>query len=83
MSTELEEVGRWLIQVLYDNYNNGKSVSASGLADVLELDELIILDSLRHLIEAELVYQQVSAYRLSEKGYTVAYQRASSYCPHL
>ena len=83
VSSELDEVGSWLMQLLYDNYDSGKFVSSSSLAGALELDESMVIEGLSHLIEADLVDQDGSGYRLSEKGYSVAYQRASSYCPHL
>jgi predicted transcriptional regulator len=83
VSTELEEAGRWLLQLLYDNYDSGKYVSSSSISDALEIDEASILDGLNKLIEAQLVDSRDTGYRLSEKGYTVVYQRATSFCPHL
>ncbi len=71
------------MQLLYDNYEGGKYVSVSSLAVALELDETRVIEGLSHLKQGDLVDQDGSGYRLSEKGYSVAYQRASSYCPHL
>jgi predicted transcriptional regulator len=81
MSPELEDVSRWLMQVLYDNYD--RYVSSRDLSVHLEVDETQVLEGLNHLIESDLVESQNSGYRLSGKGYSVAYQRVTSFCPHL
>ncbi|RLI03957.1 hypothetical protein DRO31_00415 [Candidatus Bathyarchaeota archaeon] len=83
MAIELEEIGRNLLHVLYDNYDSGKYYTSSVLSNALELDEPIVQHSLDTLSDSELLLNTDKGYRLSEKGYSVAYQRATSYCPHL
>lgn len=81
MDTDLENAGSWLLQILYDNYD--KPVHSSSISTVLEVDEATVVEGLNELIKAQLVEREEAGYRLSEKGYTVAVQRATSYCPHL
>ena len=83
MSTELDEVGKWLIQILYNNWDSEKYVSSNNISSILEFDELKVVNCLNQLIESELVEREGSGYKLSEKGYAVVFQRDSSYCPHL
>jgi predicted transcriptional regulator len=83
MSLELEETGRVLLQVLYDNYDSEKYYPSDSLSDALEIDETAIQVSLDKLTDSELVLKNEKGFRLSEKGYSVAYQRATSFCPHL
>jgi len=83
MAIELEEVGRNLMHVLYNNYDSGKFYTSSVLSNALELDEPLVQRSLDILSDSELLLNTDEGYRLSEKGYGVAYQRATSYCPHL
>ena len=78
-----EELGRWLIQILYDNYDTEKYIPASSISPVIELEEAMIVEGLNHLMESELVEKQDSGYKLSPKGYDVAHQRVTSFCPHL
>ena len=78
-----EEVGRWLIQILYDNYDTEKYIPASSISTAIELEESQIIDGLNRLMESELVEKQDSGYKLSSKGFEVAYQRVTSFCPHL
>lgn len=83
MAEELEEVGRYILRVLYDNYDSGKYYQSSIISDALELDENIVRQSLDKMTDKELLLKTEEGYRLSEKGYSVTYQRATSYCPHL
>ena len=83
MAMELEEVGRYILHVLYDNYDSGKYYPSSVISDVLELDEPLVQQSLDKMTDKELLLRSDEGYRLSEKGYSVTYQRATSYCPHL
>ena len=78
-----EEVGRWLLQILYDNYDTEKYVKLSSLSKVIELDESEITTGLNHLMASELVENNDTGYKLSLKGYEVAHQRLTSFCPHL
>ena len=78
-----EEVGRWLIQIFYDNYYGERYISAQSLSEALGIDESMILDELKHLMESNLVDTNGCGYMLSLKGYEVAHQRVSSFCPHL
>jgi predicted transcriptional regulator len=80
---ELEETGRVLLQVLYENYDSGKYYPSDRLSDALEIDETAVQASLDKLTESDLLMKTGEGYRLSEKGYSVAYQRATSFCPHL
>lgn len=81
MSPESETVGRWLLQLLYENYDN--YASGSDLSVLLEIDECSVIDRLNHLVESELVEQKDEKYRLSDKGYRTIHQRFTSFCPHL
>ena len=83
MAVELEEIGRYLLQVLYDNYDSGKYYLSSVLSDALEIDIVIVQRSLDKLSDSELLHKSDEGYRLSEKGYSLTYQRATSYCPNL
>lgn len=83
MSMELEETRRVLLQVLYDNYDNGKYYPSDNLSDALEIDKKAVQASLDKLTASDLLMKTAEGYRLSEKGYNVAYQRATSFCPHL
>lgn len=83
MAVELEEVGRYILNVLYDHYDGGKYYPTDVLSDVLEFDEAIVKQSLDKLSDLELLHKTDKGYRLSEKGYSVTYQRSTSYCPHL
>lgn len=78
-----EDIGRWLIQILYDNYNGERYISAQSLSKALGLDELVVIDKLKHLMESNLVNTNGCGYMLSLKGYEVAHQRVTSFCPHL
>jgi len=78
-----EEVGRWLIQILYDNYDTEKYVPVASLSKVIELSESMLIEGLNHLIESGLVENSETGYKLSLKGYEVAHQRVTSFCPHL
>jgi Mn-dependent DtxR family transcriptional regulator len=79
----LEEVGRYILRVLYDNYDSGKYYQSSVISDALEIDEALVQPSLDKMTDKELLLKSEEGYRLSEKGYSVTYQRATSYCPHL
>ena len=79
----MEDVGRYLLQVLYDNYDSGKYYPSNSLSDVLEIDETMVQTSLDKLTAIELLMKTDEGYKLSEKGYRVAYQRVTSFCPHL
>jgi Mn-dependent DtxR family transcriptional regulator len=81
--TDLENADGWLLQILYNNYDRGKFISSKSISSVLDMDEVIVIEGLNKLIEAQLVNSQDKGYRLSEKGYFVIYQREASYCPHL
>lgn len=83
MAVELEEVARYILNILYDNYDRGKYYPTNVLSDSLEIDEAIIQQSLDKLSESELLHKTDKGYRLSEKGFSVTYQRSTSYCPHL
>ena len=83
MAVELEEVGRYILHVLYDNYDSGKYYPSNILSDALEFDETIVQQSLDKLTTSELLHKTSEGYRLSEKGYSVTYQRDTSYCPRL
>jgi RIO-like serine/threonine protein kinase len=78
-----EDLGRWLIQILYHNYDTERYIPVNSLSTVIELEEAKILEGLSHLMESELVEKHGSGYKLSLKGYEVAHQRVTSYCPHL
>lgn len=78
-----EEVGRWLMQILYDNYDTEKYVPVTSLSKVIELDETEITTGLNHLMDSDLVENKGTGYKLSLKGYEVAHQRVTSFCPHL
>ena len=78
-----EEVGRWLIQILYDNYDGERFISAQSLSEVLGLDESAVMNELKHLMGTNLVDTNGCGYMLSLKGYEVAHQRVTSFCPHL
>ncbi len=80
MSTETE-IGRWLLQTLYDNYDN--YASSRDIAILLSIDESSAINGLNRLIDTGMVEAKESKYRLTDKGYQVAYQRATSFCPHL
>ncbi len=83
MGIDLENAGSWLLQILYDNHDKGKPVQSISISEALEIDETIVVEGLKKLIEAQLVESSDNGYRLSEKGYTAAVQRATSFCPHL
>ena len=83
VTTDQENAGSWLLQILYDNYDSGKHVSSSSIAGVLEIDKATVIEGLSSLMEAGLVDSSETGYRLSEKGYMIAVQRATSFCPHL
>jgi len=78
-----EEVGRWLIQILYDNYNGERYISAQILSKALRLDKAVVINGLKHLMGSNLVDTNGCGYMLSLKGYEVAHQRVTSFCPHL
>ena len=59
------------MQVLYDNYD--KFVECSEISKYLEVDEPSVVEELNNLVQAELAESSGSKYRLSEKGYRVAY----------
>jgi Mn-dependent DtxR family transcriptional regulator len=81
VSTPVEDVERWLMQVLYDNYDN--FASSGDISILLDINESSIIEGLNKLIEAELVETEDSVYRLTEKGYQAANQRVTSFCPYL
>lgn len=83
MDSVLEDVGRCLLQVLYENYDSGKHYSSTSLSTALDIPESKVQVSLDKLVEVELINESDEGYRLSEKGYSVAYQRVTSFCPHL
>ena len=83
MAVELEEVGRYILHLLYDNYDSGEYYPSSVISDALELDEALVQALLEKMTDTELLLKSNKGYRLSEKGYSVTYQRATSYCPHL
>lgn len=83
MSSELEEIRRFLLQVLYDDYGKNRHISSASIALALELDESLITDGLDFLVNSGLVDRENSGFRLSKKGFTVTHQRNTSYCPHL
>jgi Mn-dependent DtxR family transcriptional regulator len=83
VGTELDNVGSWLLKILYDNYDSEEYISSKRISSVLNMDESIIRENLDKLIKDQLVYSQEQGYRLSEKGYHVVYQREISFCPHL
>ena len=78
-----EEVGRWLIQILYDNYNGERYISAQILSKALRLNKAVVINELKHLMGSNLVDTNGCGYMLSLKGYEVAHQRVTSFCPHL
>ena len=78
-----EDIGRWLIQILYDNYNGERYISAQSLSKALGIDESIVTDELKHLTKSNLVETNGCGYMLSLNGYEVAHQRVTSFCPHL
>jgi len=78
-----EDVGRWLIQILYDNYNGERFISALSLSKALGIDESVVIDELKHLMKSNLVETNGCGYMLSLKGYEIAHQRVTSFCPHL
>ena len=69
------------MQVLYDNYD--KYIESSDISNYLKIDESSVIKELDNMVLTKLVESNGSKYKLSEKGYKVAYQRSSSYCPHL
>jgi predicted transcriptional regulator len=81
VSSEQENLGRWLLQLLYDNYDN--YVEGREISKYLEIDEPSVLEVLDNMVQSDLVESSGSKYRLSEKGYMVAFQRVTSFCPHL
>lgn len=83
MKIQRENAGRFLLQVLYDNYGKGKHYSSETLAHALEMEETLVQETLDRLVDTGLITEEETGYRLSEKGYSVAYQRATSFCPHL
>lgn len=78
-----EDIGRWLIQILYDNYDGERFISSRNLSEVLELDESTVMNELKHLMGSNLVDTNGCGYMLSLKGYEIAHQRVTSFCPHL
>ena len=78
-----EEVGRWLLQILYDNYDGERFISAKSLSKVIGLDESAVNNGLKLLMKSNLVETNGRGYMLSLKGYEVAHQRVTSFCPHL
>lgn len=78
-----EEIGTWLIQILYDNYDGERFIKPKNISKVLDLDESKILDGLKQLMASNLVDTNGCGYMLSLKGYEVAHQRVTSFCPHL
>jgi RIO-like serine/threonine protein kinase len=83
VSPKQEEVKRWLIQALYQDYEKENYISSSKLSIILEIDELLVINGLSQLVESNLVDKDALGYKLSENGYSVAFQRDTSYCPHL
>ena len=81
MNSEQDDLGRWLMQVLYDNYDN--YVEGSEISKYLEVEEPSVIDELEGMVRSNLVESSGSKYRLSEEGYRIAYQRTTSFCPHL
>ena len=78
-----EDLGRWLIQILYDNYDGERFISAQSLSEVLGLEKSAVKNELKHLMDSNLVDTNGCGYMLSLKGYEVAHQRVTSFCPHL
>ena len=78
-----EDLSRWLIQILYDNYDGERYISAQSLSKALRLDEAVVIDGLKHLMGSNLVVTNGCGYMLSLKGYEITHQRVTSFCPHL
>lgn len=81
MNSEQDDLGRWLMQVLYDNYDN--YVEGREISKYLEVDEPSVIEELDRMVQTNMVESSGSRYRLSEEGYRIAYQRTTSFCPHL
>ena len=78
-----EDLSRWLIQILYDNYDGERFISAQSLSEVLGLEKSAVKNELKHLMDSNLVDTNGCGHMLSLKGYEVAHQRVTSFCPHL
>ena len=72
-----------VLQTLYVNRERAPGYPASRLAEALEFDLGEVEAGLEEMAEKGLVERVPEGYRISEKGYSLVYQRESSYCPHL
>jgi hypothetical protein len=78
-----EEIRRYILLVLYDDFSRNRYLSGSTIAHVLELNLSEVICGLDFLVKSGLVDNKESRFRLSEKDFTSVHQRASSYCPNI
>jgi RIO-like serine/threonine protein kinase len=83
VNSEVDKVCTGILQTLYVNRKRTQGYPASILAEALELDEGEVEAGLEEMAEKGLVERVPEGFRISEKGYSVVYQRESSYCPYL
>ncbi len=83
MSPVVQEVEEILLRVLYSNKDRAPGFPSARLAKALGFEEGKVVEGLTNLADKELVEQVPEGYRISEKGYAIANQRETSYCPHL
>jgi Mn-dependent DtxR family transcriptional regulator len=83
VNPEVNEVCMGVLQTLYVNRERAPGFPASRLAEALEFDPGEVDVGLEVMAEKGLVERVPEGYRITEKGYSMVYQRESSYCPHL
>ena len=83
VNPEINEVCMGLLQTLYVNRDRAPGFPASRLAQALDFDNDEVETGLDEMTSSGLVERVNEGYRISEKGYSMVYQRETSYCPHL
>ena len=82
-NSELDEICRWVLQLLYDDFHNQRYVTIKSIAIALEYDEEKVSSEIERLVDHGLILVKESGYRLSEYGYMAVRQRYTSFCPYL
>jgi Mn-dependent DtxR family transcriptional regulator len=83
LDSELAEICRWVLQILYDDYHNQRYVTIESIAIALEYEEEKVSSEIERLVDRGLILFKESGYRLSEYGYMAVRQKNTSFCPYL